>query len=209
MNSYLKAAIWILIVAGAAAGLGWFFFDIAEVPDQAMAPTVWAGDKVLVLKRGKIERGDVAVCEHPEFPGQVIMGRVFGLPGDTIEIVRGNLSINDDVIYEEAEGPFLYMDRTSSEQAFEFELLKKKQIVGGIIAYLLYDKKPRMADMARTTVDTGFYLIADNRAGGLDSRSYGEVHESLCQGRAFFVYKAVKGLGDADKERRLFTFISE
>ncbi len=209
MNSYLKAAIWIVIVLAVAVGIGWFFFEPAEVPDQAMAPTVWAGDEVLVLRRGKIERGDVAVCEHPEFPGQVVMGRVFALPGDTIEISRGVVRVNDDEIFEEADGPFLYMDRTSSEEAFEFQLTKKKQIVGGIIAYLLYDKQPRLGNVAKTKVESGFYLLADNRAGGLDSRTYGEVHESLCRGRAFFVYKAEKGLGDADNERRLFTFINE
>jgi len=208
MDRYVKAAIWTAAVLAVAAAVGWFFFDPDVVMDQSMAPTMWAGDRILVLKRGRVDRGDVVVCDHPEFPGQTIMGRVVGLPGDAIEIFRGQLSLNGNVVYEESEGPFLYMDRTSSTEAFEFRLRLKTHIFGGTFAYLLYDEKAGLSDVPKTVVESGYYLLADNRAGGLDSRAYGEVHESLCRGRAFFIYKAVKGLGDADNRRRTFTFVN-
>jgi signal peptidase I len=208
MNKYLKAAIWVAIVIAVALALGWFFFEPETVPDHSMAPTMWSGDKVLVLKRGKVHRGDVVVCEHPDYPGQTIMGRILGLPGDSVSVRRGQLNLNGSILHEESDGPFVRMDRTSSTEAFEFVHEKKMQIIGGTISYLLYDEGQVMADTAQTVVQSGYYLLADNRAGGIDSRVYGEVHESLCRGRAFFIYKAVKGLGDADDRRRTFTFVN-
>jgi signal peptidase I len=208
MNKYLKALIWILIVAAVAIAIGWFFFYAETVPDHSMAPTMWGGDRILVLKRGKLNKGDVAVCEHPEFPDQLIMGRIVGMSGDAIEITRGQLHVNGNIMHEEIEGPFLYMDRKSSTEAFEFKLTRKMQIVHGIIAYLLYDENPVLKDAPKTVVQSGYYLLADNRAGGMDSRTYGEVHESLCHGRAFFIYQTVKGIGDADEIRRAFTFVN-
>jgi signal peptidase I len=208
MNKYAKAALWVLIVLAVAVVLGWFFFYAETVPDHAMAPTMWAGDKVLVLKRGKLHRGDVAVCEHPDFPDQTILGRIVGMSGDSVSIVRGQLHLNGNILHEETEGPFVYMDRTSSTEAFETRLTKKMQIIGGTISYLLYDEMPVLKDMPKTVVESGYFLLADNRAGGIDSRSFGEVHESLCRGRAFFIYKAVKGIGDADNTRRALTFIN-
>jgi signal peptidase I len=208
MNPYLKAAIWVVVVVGAAVGLGALFFDTATVPDQSMAPTMWAGDRVLVLKRGSVHRGDVVICEHPEFPDETIVGRVIGLPGDAVQISRGQLLLNGDVLHEEVEGPFVYMDRTSSEEAFEFVFTKKMQIIGGTISYLLFEKDSEVPDLPKTVVQSGYWVLGDNRAGGLDSRTFGEVHESLCSGRAFFIYSAVKGLGDADTARRAFTFVN-
>jgi signal peptidase I len=209
MNKYLKLIVWVIGVGAVAAGIGWFFFGTETVPDNSMAPTLWAGDKVLVLERGEIDRGDIAVCEHPDFPGEVVMGRVVGMPGDTVSIQRSQLSINGEIMHEEAEGPFVYWDRRSSAEAFELTLLKKKVIIGGTIAYLLYDREPRMGNFPKTTIEDGYFLLGDNRVHGaaIDSRDYGEVHESLCRGKAFFVYSAVKGIGDADEERRQFTFL--
>lgn len=208
MNKYAKAGLWVVIVLAVSVVIGWFFFTTETVPDQAMAPTMWSGDEILVLKRGKLHRGDVAVCEHPDFPDETVMGRIVALAGDSISIVRGQLHVNGNILHEEVEGPFVYMDRVSSTEAFETRLTKKMQIIGGTISYLLYDEIPILRDIPKTVVQSGYYLLADNRAGGIDSRVYGEVHESLCRGRAFFIYKAVKGIGDADNRRRALTFVN-
>lgn len=209
MDKYLKIVLWVIIILVVAGVLGWFFFDTAEVPDYSMAPTLWKGDKILVLKRGSLKRGDIAVCEHPEFPGEMVMGRVVGITDDVIEIKRSQLRVNGEIIHEEVEGPFTYWDRESATEAFEMEFMKKKAIIGGSQVYMLYDKKPLMPDVPKYVVEDGFYLVGDNRVhqGAVDSRMFGEVHESLCLGKGFFVYKAVKGLGDADLERRIFTFL--
>ncbi len=209
MDRYLKAALWVVIVLIVALAVGWVFFEVETVPDNSMAPTLWMGDRILLLKRGELKRGDIGVCEHPEFPGQVVMGRVIGVPGDTVEIARNQLRVNGEIIHEEAEGPFIYWDRESSTQAFELKFLKKKAMIGGSQAYMLYDEQPLMSPVPSQAITDGYYLVGDNRVhrAAIDSRTYGPVHESLCRGKGFFVFSATKGIGDADLTRRSFTFL--
>ena len=65
------------------------------VPSSAMAPTLQAGDRILVLRSsfvtGSIGRGDIIVFHRPKFfpcqtsgTGQYLVERVIGLPGETI-----------------------------------------------------------------------------------------------------------------------------
>ena len=65
------------------------------VPSNAMAPTLQAGDRILVLQSsfltGSISRGDIIVFHRPAYfpcqgsgPGQYLVERVIGMPGETI-----------------------------------------------------------------------------------------------------------------------------
>ena len=65
----------------------------------AMSPTLMPGDKFLAHKRTDIRRYSVVVFEDPEFgPGASIVSRIVGLPGETVEIVDGQLQIDGQSI---------------------------------------------------------------------------------------------------------------
>ena len=80
----------------------------AEVPTGSMENTIMAGDRVIALRLsylfGSPERGDVAIFKYPDAPdGETVLyvKRVIGLPGDTVEIMDGNVYINGEVLEED------------------------------------------------------------------------------------------------------------
>jgi signal peptidase I len=81
-----------------------------RIPSGSMAPTLLAGDHVLVSKlaygvrvpftrlrllaRGEPRRGDVVVFESPREAGVEVVKRVVGVPGDVIELREQVLHVN-------------------------------------------------------------------------------------------------------------------
>lgn len=75
----------------------------AYIPSESMEPTIYKGDQLLVTKvynADKIKRGDILVFESKELD-DILIKRVIGLPGDSIDINDGIISINGQVIQED------------------------------------------------------------------------------------------------------------
>lgn len=75
-----------------------------RVDGFSMIPTLKDGEFVLVSKLnyqfGKPERGDIIVFHYPMDPEQELIKRVIGLPGDTIGVQNGTVSVNGQVLDE-------------------------------------------------------------------------------------------------------------
>jgi signal peptidase I len=75
-----------------------------RVDGFSMIPTLQDGEFVLVSKLnyqfGKPERGDIIVFHYPMDPEQELIKRVIGLPGDTIGVQNGRVSVNGQVLDE-------------------------------------------------------------------------------------------------------------
>ncbi len=93
-----------------------FAYEPFSIPSGSMVPTLLVGDHLFVSKLsygysrysfpfspplfgGRIlstlpERGDVAVFRKPTDPSQDYIKRIVGLPGDTIQVVKGVLHID-------------------------------------------------------------------------------------------------------------------
>jgi signal peptidase I len=75
-----------------------------RVDGFSMIPTLEDGEFVLVSKInyqfGDVERGDIVVFHFPMDPEQELIKRVMGLPGDTIVVQNGQVSINGQVLNE-------------------------------------------------------------------------------------------------------------
>jgi signal peptidase I len=75
-----------------------------RVDGFSMIPTLQDGEFVLVSKLnyqfGKVERGDIIVFHFPMDPEQELIKRVIGLPGDTIGVQNGKVSVNGQVLDE-------------------------------------------------------------------------------------------------------------
>ena len=70
-----------------------------EVFQTSMLPNFQAGERVVVNKAvywfREPRRGDVIICKAPNGETQNWIKRVIGLPGDTVEIIKGVTYIND------------------------------------------------------------------------------------------------------------------
>jgi signal peptidase I len=75
-----------------------------RVDGFSMIPTLKDGEFVLVSKVnyrfGNVERGDIIVFHFPLDPQQELIKRVIGLPGDTVNVQNGTVSVNGQMLTE-------------------------------------------------------------------------------------------------------------
>jgi signal peptidase I len=144
-------------------------FQSFSVPSSVMAPTLQAGDRIVVLKSkllsGSIARGSIVVFRRPAaVPCSVggadvqdVVARVIALPGETIWSV----------------GQTIYIDgKPLAESGWYFQ----------------HSGQIGTAPILRTTVPTGeYFVMGDNRSDACDSRAFGAVPASSIVGKVVAV----------------------
>lgn len=128
----LRFVKWVTpIVACATVGAFLFgvVFGLVQVPSSSMENTIPANSRSIILRKpfwdGKIERGDIIVFEpsaynyakeFEQLKKVLLIKRVVGIPGDTVEIRQGKTYVNNNLynepwLKEEPEkldfGPFI------------------------------------------------------------------------------------------------------
>src|SRR5690242_10083510 len=68
---------------------------IYAIPSESMAPTLQAGDQIVVTPyfRGVPQRGDVIVFESLLVPDELMVKRVIAVPGDLVDSRLGRVRI--------------------------------------------------------------------------------------------------------------------
>ena len=95
---------WVMVFVVAAAlafVVRTFIFEPVRVDGSSMLNTLTDGDFMIATKydylAGDPERFDVVICDYPNTSdGKYRVKRVIGLPGDTVELVAGELYINGE-----------------------------------------------------------------------------------------------------------------
>lgn len=99
--SWIKSIIIALIIAWL---INSFIIINAKVPSGSMENTIITGDRLIANRLsytfGEPERLDIIVFESPDNEEILFVKRVIGLPGDTIEIIKGELFINGELTEE-------------------------------------------------------------------------------------------------------------
>lgn len=96
-----------IIIVIIAIVINVFIFNITTVSGESMNPTLENGDRLILKKYEKLlntevySRGDIVVFKSPlDKDNRSFIKRVVGVPGDKINISRGDLYINDEYIKE-------------------------------------------------------------------------------------------------------------
>lgn len=103
---------WVLVLVTAFA-LGYvlnhYVILKAEVPSGSMRNTIVEGDRLLGIKIAYLfsepERGDIVMFPYPDNEEELYVKRIIGMPGETVEIVDGQVYIDDSE--EPLEEPYL------------------------------------------------------------------------------------------------------
>ena len=128
------------------------------------APTLASAEETL-LPIDPIHRGDIIVFKYPEEPERDFIKRVIGLPGETIEVRRKRVYINDALFDE----PYVhYLSPPDEEGPPDFDV--------------------RVQYGPVTVPDGHYFMMGDNRDNSQDSRYWGFLPREYVKGKAMFVY---------------------
>lgn len=139
----------------------YFIFQPFLVRGQSMEPNFEDGDYLIIdelsYRFREPLRGEVLVFKYPKNPSQRYIKRIIGLPGETIEIREGKVTI-----FNEEEGQILD----------ESEYLSPGQPTPGNIRISL-----KMNE---------YFVLGDNRIFSSDSRQWGPLTRENIIGRVYF-----------------------
>lgn len=92
---FVKAA---LIAALIAAFLMFVVLINVKVPTGSMEDTIMPGDRIMGLRVvywfNQPQRGDIVVFKYPDNEKEKYIKRVIGLPGETVQVIDGQVYIN-------------------------------------------------------------------------------------------------------------------
>ena len=98
---------WIVTLVAAVAialVIRTLLFEPVRVDGHSMDDTLADGEVMLVTKPeyllGDPERFDVVICHYPDRGSTNFVKRVIGLPGDTIQLLNGDLYVNGELVEE-------------------------------------------------------------------------------------------------------------
>ena len=132
------------------------------VQGASMDPTFATGQYLIIdeisYRFEDPKRGDVIVLKYPKDPSKFFIKRIIGLPGETLIIKGGVVSVKGETL---------------------------KDTAAILEPYVFHTKTDRSDDEIIELGEEEYYVMGDNRAASLDSRTWGTLPEGLIVGRAF------------------------
>lgn len=143
------------------------------VEGRSMEPTFHNADYLVVNKFeyrfGEPQRGDVIVFRAPEDPSQNYIKRVIALPGETVKLSNGSVSVNGQLITES------YVAPPSSEDSDSLSFSLEQKLGAG-----------------------EYFVLGDNRDHSSDSRRWGPLPKANIIGKVDIVVFPLADFGTID-----------
>jgi signal peptidase I len=181
--------IFTVIIYGVPDGYGMLYpsrIRSFQIPSESMVPNLLVGDRLVAdgwaYWHKDPQRGDIVVFDWPKDPSTKFVKRLIGLPGDKIELKKGQLFINNQPIQETlASSPALSGD--SSNPTLYIEDLN------GVRHTIQREQQVNDIPFGPVTVPADHYfMMGDNRDRSSDSRYWGFVARDALIGRMSYVY---------------------
>ncbi len=155
---------------------GVFAVQPVVVEGSSMVPQLQDGERLLVNKLvyykiqsvrwGHLERGDIVVFWFPNDPDKSYVKRIIGMPGETVEVRKGQVWIDGKPLHEP------YLDDAHNKYPRSLD-----------------------TNMPRKVEPHHYFVMGDNRDNSSDSRDWGFVPEKYIYGKAFFRYWKPSSMG--------------
>ena len=204
----IKTIIFALIIA---LIIRTFLFQPFYIPSASMEPNLLIGDRLFVTKysygyskhsfpfsipliKEKIfksmpKRGDVIVFKTPYDNRTDYIKRLIGLPGDKIQIINGDLFINNvQIIKTKIKKNFKI---SCGNEILDVDIVKEK-MPNGVEYITAYKKEGSIMNTSQYVVpESHYFFMGDNRDCSKDSRflsSVGYVNEINLVGKARILF---------------------
>ncbi len=129
------------------------------VSGDSMVETFQSGEYLIVDQvtyySRQPERGEVIIFRYPRDPSKFFIKRVIGLPGDTVQIIDGEVII-----------------------------LNEANPNGVVLSEPYIEPMPAAPPLTETLGDREYFVMGDNRSESSDSRAWGVLQEERIIGRA-------------------------
>lgn len=192
--------------------------DWNQVPTGSMVPSILVGDRILVNKMAYSlripftlqplaefappKRGDVVTFQSPA-NNQLMVKRVIGIPGDTVEMRQNLLIINGQAASYLETPTGAPTEQGQADTEFDVTLLHES-LGAETHQIALANKQPRSArhSFDPIVIPADFYwMLGDNRDFSADSRFIGMIHRRQIVGRAHAIafsldWEALRPRGD-------------
>ena len=183
-----------------------FIFSPFNIPSESMLPRLQNGDYLLAAKwpygyssyslpfsapllpsrilASQPERGDVVIFKQPPLNDVDYIKRVIGLPGDTVQMIGGQLHLNGQAI-PKLRGADLEIAVSANTKCYSAQFEAKladgtdvcrypryKEVLPGGRSYYVLDLGPRPQDDTPPVIvpEGKLFLMGDNRDNSEDSR---------------------------------------
>lgn len=237
IKEYAQALFYAVLLAIVIRG---FLYEPFKIPSESMVPTLLVGDHIFVKRYAYglrvpftkfwitefhgPERGDVVVFNYPEDESVDFIKRVMGLPGDTIAMKDGILSINGQVLSEQEFEPTkastadaCVMDLTGASDKIFPEALKPfpsylkhnrfqqtlETLDNGLTHMMQHSRdNPSLMNFEIKVSERSYFVMGDNRDQSHDSRFWGFVPRENLKGKAIRIWLSL----DNEKTRCAHNF---
>jgi signal peptidase I len=208
MEKALKFLLWTVGIFVFLCLLGRvLLFETWTVPDDrvlaaSVAPTLHAGDLVLVLTVGEADFGDLVRCPDPEDEKRYVVGRIVGMPNDQVELKGRAVYVNGTRYDAQEACKENIFTVEHPDTGAPTEMVCSRAELGGSWHFRGTDKQYNASnDVKHSTGPTNVYLLSDDRDLHDDSRDFGALPQASCNQRIFF--RLWGGSGWTDGKSRL------
>lgn len=168
----------VVIAAAIIIPVRYFLIQPFVVKGASMEPNFYDSEYLIIdevsYRLRDIDRGEIVVFHPPNSPEQYYIKRVIGLPGETIEIVDGNITIFN------------------------------KSYPNGVKLVEDYIEDFTSGHVRVTIGLNEFYLLGDNREASLDSRRIGPIPKENIVGKVWLRGLPLDRLGTIGSPEYLF-----
>ena len=141
-----------LLAVLAALLITQFLFAHTQIPTPSMEPTIMTGDHMVInhlpyYYRDPV-RGEIVIFKEG---GENLVKRVIGEPGDTVNLIDGDVYINGEALDESA-----YLDESVESYPLDFSI-----------------------EFPFTVPEDHYFVMGDNRPRSGDSRIFGPISRDV------------------------------
>jgi signal peptidase I len=183
----MKRLFIVLLLLGiAAAAAKLFILEIPTVTGNDMAPALQAGDRLLAYRLDTTpRRGDLVLIEHPEGK-QLLLRRVVAIPGDRVAVRQETPVINGKPASRKAQRDSALRELAGGTP-LKVRIVEERLPSGsggddGPQYLVLKDPQRRSVDVKEQTLGGSYFVLADHRNHGTDSRTFGPVAAGKIRG---------------------------